>query len=139
MGRYPVVEGRARACWVSTVDDDGNEVAGVPLPEVAVPLATHLGWNLRHPDSGGAEQILNMQGATWDFPWTTEEQTAAGDRRTPVVHRYVDRADFLARVRVHVHALVAERYLLESDAEAVIAAAAIRWDGSGAAGADPAD
>ncbi|MCH9011027.1 MAG: hypothetical protein IIC21_10415 [Chloroflexi bacterium] len=38
---------------VPGVDEDGNEVAGIRLPDVAVPLATYTGWNARHSDIGG--------------------------------------------------------------------------------------
>ena len=31
---------------VPQIDRDGNEIAGILLPEIAVPLATHTGWNL---------------------------------------------------------------------------------------------
>src|SRR5437764_1927580 len=33
--------------YVSKTDSDGNEVAGVRLPDVTVPLATYTGWALR--------------------------------------------------------------------------------------------
>ena len=39
---------------VPAVDQDGNEVCGIRLPFQTVPLATHTGWNLRHPDIGRA-------------------------------------------------------------------------------------
>ena len=31
--------------YVTQVDADGNEIAGIRLPDIAVPLATHTGWN----------------------------------------------------------------------------------------------
>ena len=34
---------------VPNVDRDGNEVAGIQLPDQAVPLATYTGWNFRSP------------------------------------------------------------------------------------------
>ncbi|MGH8248825.1 MAG: alpha/beta hydrolase domain-containing protein, partial [Gammaproteobacteria bacterium] len=37
--------GKAFPMLVSQVDEDGNESAGLKLPEVAVPLATYTGWN----------------------------------------------------------------------------------------------
>ena len=33
--------------FVPVVDSDGNEVAGIRLPELTVPLATYTGWGLR--------------------------------------------------------------------------------------------
>src|SRR4029453_12539372 len=37
---------RPRAC---KVDADGNEAAGIRLPDIAVPLATYTGWNEYKP------------------------------------------------------------------------------------------
>ena len=42
---------------VSAVDGDGNEIGGIRLPAIAVPLATYTGWNVRHPDIGGVGQV----------------------------------------------------------------------------------
>ena len=33
--------------YVPKTDSDGNEIAGVRLPDVTVPLATYTGWALR--------------------------------------------------------------------------------------------
>src|SRR5207244_3655739 len=52
---------------VAAVDDDGNERGGIVLPEIAVPLAAFTGWNLRHPEIGGAEQRLAFAGSTLPF------------------------------------------------------------------------
>src|SRR5436309_1302773 len=49
----PPKSGAPYGTGVSAVDSDGNEVGGIVLPELAVPLATHTGWNLRHADIGG--------------------------------------------------------------------------------------
>ena len=68
--QIPPRDGPAYGSLVSAVDDDGNEVAGIALPEVRVPLATHTGWNLRHPDIGGAEQLLVFAGGTLPFART---------------------------------------------------------------------
>ena len=34
---------------VPAIDADGNERDGVRLPEISVPLASYLSWNLRDP------------------------------------------------------------------------------------------
>lgn len=113
---------------VSDVDRDGNEVAGIVLPELAVPLATHTGWNLRHPDIGGAEQLLVFAGATIAFARNRAEREAARDPRPSVEERYASRADYLDRVREAARSLIREGYLLEEDTELSLAAAARLWD-----------
>jgi Alpha/beta hydrolase domain len=124
----PPRPGRAYGSLVPAVDADGNEVAGLVLPELAVPIATHTGWTLRHPDIGGAEQLLVFAGATLPFPRTRAERVASGDPRASVEERYDSREDYLARVRQQARLLVRAGYLLEGDVELSVAAAARLWD-----------
>ena len=124
----PPTPGRPFGSLVSAVDPDGNEVDGIALPELAVPLATHTGWNLRHPDIGGAEQLLVFAGATIPFPRTRAERLASGDPRPSIEERYASRADYLERVRKAAVALAREGYLLEDDIALSVAAAARWWD-----------
>jgi alpha/beta hydrolase family protein len=113
---------------VSAVNADGNEVGGVALPELTVPVATHMGWNLRHADIGGVEQLLVFAGATLPFARTRRERDAAGDPRPSIAERYGSREDYLARVRDAAHALVKDGYLLEEDVETSAAFAVRMWD-----------
>ncbi len=48
----PPVEGKPYPQFVPAVDHDGNEVSGIRLPDLTVPLATYTGWNLRHAQMG---------------------------------------------------------------------------------------
>jgi alpha/beta hydrolase family protein len=124
----PPRQGSAYGARVSAVDADGNERAGIAVPEVSVPLATHTGWNLRHPESGGAEQILYFAGATLPFAATRAQREEAGDPRLSIAERYRSREDYLARVAAAARALAAEGYLLEEDVETSQAFAARMWD-----------
>jgi hypothetical protein len=124
----PPRPGTAYGTRVSAVDGDGNERAGITVPELAVPLATHTGWNLRHPDSGGPDQLLYFAGSTLPFARTRAEREAAGDPRPAIAERYRSREDYLARVGAAARALAAERYLLEDDVETSLAFAARMWD-----------
>ena len=124
----PPRPGPAYGTRVSAVDDDGNERAGIAVPELTVPLATHTGWNLRHPDSGGADQLLYFAGATLPFARTRAEREAAADPRPAIAERYGSREDYLSRVRAAAQALAAARYLLDEDVETSLAFAARMWD-----------
>jgi hypothetical protein len=110
------------------VDADGNEVAGIILPELAVPIATHTGWTLRHPDIGGTEQLLVFAGATLPFPRTRAERAQSGDPRRSVEERYASREEYLAQVRQQARLLVQAGYLLEDDVDLSVKAAARLWD-----------
>ena len=127
----PANVGRDYPCLVSQVDADGNEVAGIRLPLVAVPLATHLGWNRRHADIGGEGQTLStggasggtLRGSSIPFAATTAEREEAGDPRASIEERYGSRESFLAQVEAEAERLVAEGYVLREDVERLAAQA----------------
>ncbi len=124
-GALPCPDSRS---LVSAVDDDGNEIAGVRHPELAVPLATHAGWNPRHPSIGAPGELLDMLGSTLPFPRTRAERERRGDPRPSLEERYAGRDDYLARVRRAADELVAARWLLADDVEGIVTGARRLWD-----------
>ncbi len=124
----PPIPGKPFSSLVSAVDGDGNEIGGIILPEIAVPLAGHTGWNLRHPDIGGAEQLLVFAGAVIPMARNRAEREAAGDPRMSIAERYTSREQYLDRVRQAAEALAREGYLLADDVSLSVAAGARFWD-----------
>lgn len=124
---YPVRVGEPYPALVSAVDSDGNDVAGVRMPDVSVPLATYTGWNPRHPSNGHPEQLMGMQGSTFPFAATPAEGQP-GDPRPSIAERYPDREAYLERVRAAAQALVDARYVLAEDQELLEQLAAERYD-----------
>ena len=114
--------------YVSALDPDGNEVAGIRMPDVAVPVATYTGWNPRAPETGGKGQINLMQGSTFPFAATRAEREQRGDPRSSIEERYRDREDYLAQVRAAAEALVQQRYLLAEDVDLAVRLAGERYD-----------
>ena len=95
---------------VSAVDADGNETGGIRMPDVSVPVATHAGFNPRHPEGGGDGQLLEYLGSTVPLARTAEERAAARDPRPSVAERYASRDAYLAEVRKEAERLVESRY-----------------------------
>lgn len=124
----PARIGAPLALHASAVDADGNEVAGVRHPEVAVPLATYTGWNPRHPDIGGGEQNLRTAGASIRFARTKAEREASGDPRPSIAERYGSRQAYQAAIRTEAEALARGRYLLREDIDEVVDYAGQRYD-----------
>lgn len=114
--------------WVSTVDQDGNETAGVKMPDVEVPVATHTGFNPRHPVTGGVGQLLEYIGSSLPFARDRDSRLAAGDPRLSLAERYSSRDDYLQRVRTAAEALAAARYLLDEDIDLAVDLAGARYD-----------
>ncbi len=125
---FPPQIGGVFGSLVSAVDADGNEIAGVMLPEVAVPIAATTGWTLRHPATGGETQLLVFAGGTIPFAATRANRDANGDPRPSIEERYASKNDYLERVRAAGEALAAERYLLEEDVDISVAQASKYWD-----------
>ena len=123
----PPVEGAAYPHFVPAVDPDGNEVSGIRLPELSVPLATHAGWNLRHPQMGAPDRLMSLMGATIPFPATRAEREAKGDPRRSIEERYPDKAGYLEQVRREAQRLVDAGYLLAEDLEPVVDRASRRY------------
>jgi hypothetical protein len=113
---------------VAAVDADGNERAGIRLPDLSVPLATYTGWNVRHPNIGGPGQTLGLLGSTIPFPATLAEREASGDPRPSIEERYASKADYLRRVQLAAEALVQQGYLLTEDLPTVTEQASQRYD-----------
>lgn len=108
---------------VPAIDADGNEVAGLRVPEQAVPFATSTGWALRSAEGGAAGELCYLDGALYPFARTAEERAAAKDPRPALAERYRDKADYVARVRAAAQALEKEGYLLAEDIEKITARA----------------
>ena len=125
-----MVDGRVQPLpfLVPQVDGDGNELAGIRMPEVAVPLATATGWNFRSEAAGNTSDIMSLIGLYIPFAKTRAEREAHGDPRRGIDERYRSRADYLARVRKAIDDLVRKRYVLEQDVETIVSRAAAQWE-----------
>jgi hypothetical protein len=115
---------------VPAIDADGNEVAGIRLPDVAVPLATYTGWNLRAAKFGAEGMLAPYNGSYLAFARTRDERMKSGDPRPSVLERYPSRAAYLARVTQAALQLHADGFLLEEDVVAILRTAANRrlWE-----------
>ena len=113
---------------VPQVDADGNDVAGILDPEVAVPLATTTSWNFRRASVGNPGDIFQTLGSYIPFPRTRAEREADGDPRRSIEERYGGVDAYLERVRSAATQLIRQRYMLEEDLPAVLARARSHWD-----------
>jgi hypothetical protein len=120
--------GKTYTVLIPQSDADGNDLGGVRLPELAVPLATYTGWNLRDPSIGAPEQRLSFLGSFLPFARTRAEREKSGDPRPSVVERYASREQYLEKFGEAAKKLIRERFLLEEDLPAVLARGQREWD-----------
>ena len=124
----PANLGEPYPSYASTVDADGNELAGIRLPDLTVPVATNTGWVSRHPDMGGFGQVLDMMGSSLPFAALDAERAEQNDPRPSIAERYRDRDDYADRVREAAQKLAAQRYIVEDDVDVVVELALERYD-----------
>lgn len=119
----PSVVGRpSYTIFVSKVDEDGNEVAGIRLPEVEAPVATTTGWALRR--AGFSEnEGCESDGQHIPFKATKAERIVAGDPRLSLEERYQDHDGYVKAVTKAAQKLGKQRFLLPDDVQRYINAA----------------
>jgi hypothetical protein len=101
--------------FVPKTDSDGNDIAGVRLPDVTVPLATYTGWALR---SGvWADDGCEGSGQSIPFASTAVERAASGDPRPSIEERYRSFGEYQSAVLRAIDGLVKDRLLLCEDAD----------------------
>jgi hypothetical protein len=100
-------------------DADGIDLGGIRTVDVAVPVGTNLGWNLRAAGHRG-EDLCGLSGGFVPFSKTKADRTAKGDPRLSLEERYKDHSGFVVAVEQEAHRLVQKRFLLEEDAQDAI-------------------
>ncbi len=123
----PPAVGKPYLLLVPQLDDDGNELSGIRMPSISVPLATHSGWNLRAPAIGAPRELLQLTGGMHPYARTREER-ARGDTRASITERYASRAHYLERIAQQAAVLVEQRLLLNEDIPQVVDSAGVLWD-----------
>jgi hypothetical protein len=99
---------------------DGNDLGTLLLPDVAVPLATYTGWNLRHRDVGAEGMLALLMGSYLPFPRSREERLALGDPRESVAERYGSFDAYRKQFAGACDVLRERRYLLKEDADRLV-------------------
>jgi len=101
--------------FVPKTDSDGNDIAGVRLPDVTVPLATYTGWALRSGPQ--ANDGCESSGQYIPFAKTAADRAATGDPRPSVGERYPSFGMYRAAVNKAIDDLVKDRLMLCEDTD----------------------
>jgi hypothetical protein len=123
-GVYTIGPPRVRGHYVVRVPrsgPDGNDLGTLLPPDVAVPLATYTGWNLRRRDAGAEGMLASLAGSYLPFPRTPAERKATGDPRESIAERYGNFTQYRLRFALACEELIRRRYLLREDADRLLA------------------
>jgi hypothetical protein len=125
--REPPRVGNAFGVLVPQSDADGNDLGGVRLPELQVPLATYTGWNLRDPSIGAPEQRVSFLGSWIPLARTAEERKKSGDPRPSIAERYASRDEYMSKFAQAAKKLIEQRFLLQQDLPAILERGRLEW------------
>ena len=120
--------GTAYPSLVPQGDEDGNGLAGIRMPELAVPVATYLGWNRYNERTGPTHIVAVSNGSFIPFPRTRADRERTGDPRLSVEERYQSREQYLELITEAADDLVAKGYLIAEDVPRIVEQAGSRWD-----------
>ncbi|MFL6389284.1 MAG: alpha/beta hydrolase domain-containing protein [Terriglobales bacterium] len=108
-------------------DADGNDLGGVRLPELEVPLATYTGWNLRDPSIGAPDQRVSFLGSWIPLAKTADERKKSGDPRPSVAERYFSQEEYMRKFEQAAKKLIEQRFLLQEDLPAILERGRLEW------------
>ncbi len=115
----PPTSGDPYTVLVGRVDADGNMIDGVRHPNLAAPIGTYTGWNMRREGFGAGGQCAGS-GSFVPFAETAAERRASGDPRLSLEERYPSRQAYVDAVRREADELVGHRLLLRADADEIV-------------------
>jgi len=113
----PKLVGTPYPALVPKTDADGNDMAGIRMPDVAVPVATYTGWALR---ANSGDDGCDGAGQAIPFAKTKAERMMNNDPRPSLEERYATHEDYVQKVTAAANALKAQRLLLDEDVQRYI-------------------
>jgi hypothetical protein len=116
----PVPTGDAYGVLVPKVDSDGNEIGGVRLPEISVPMGTATGWAVRAANAGGGGELCYLDGSFQPLAKTKADRQAKSDPRPSIEERYSSKDDYLAKLRQAAEGLQRDGYILAEDVSRIV-------------------
>ncbi len=97
-----------------TTDGQGNDKAGVKMPDFATPLATFKGYSLRKTGFVAGDQN-SLSSSQLAFALTTSSKKL-GDPRQSIQELYVNKAGYVTKAYAAIDALVGDGLMLADDA-----------------------
>ena len=108
--------------FVPRTDADGHDIAGIRVPDIDAPLATHTGFGLRKA-SFAEGQLCGLNGSYLPLPKDVQERSAKRDPRLSIAERYSTQTAYVQQVRASAERLKTDGLMLEEDMARVLDAA----------------
>ena len=112
---------------VPQVGADGNELAGIRLPDIVVPVATYTGWNFRNEAVGGTKELVTLMGSSIPLPKTKSGRESSKDPRQSIEERYASHEAYMAATEKVADGLIKGGYVLADDKAQLMKRAEDEW------------
>src|SRR5205814_2269290 len=99
----------------------------IRMPEIAVPLATYLGWNFFNERSGPTTELASLTGSFIPYARTRADRERTNDPRPSIEERYKSKDAYLELISKSAADLVTKGYLLKEDVPRIVDQASARW------------
>ena len=118
--RQPPGIGNRYRVRVPRCGSDGNELGCLLPPEVAVPLATFTGWNLRNREAGAENELVGLNGSYLRLQASQADRRASGDSRLSLEERYGSLQQYRRQLIRYCVGQVQKGYLLTEDVDRIV-------------------
>lgn len=126
--RVPPQRGAPYKTLVIAPNEDGQDMAGVRLPDLEVPLGTYTGWNPQNAETGAPTRLSRWFGSFIPYARTVPERQVRNDPRPAITERYVSRDDYVAAFAEATLDLAGDELILGLDINPMIERAGTFYD-----------
>ncbi|MFZ4761318.1 MAG: alpha/beta hydrolase domain-containing protein [Alphaproteobacteria bacterium] len=116
------------ATRVPITNNLGNEISGIVMPQIQVPLGSYTGWNMRMNAAGAADMISPIIGSFIPFAKTPQEKEQLKDPRPSLMELYGKRAAYEEKLKDAALNMQRSGFLLEEDVQPLIQREMILFD-----------
>lgn len=118
--RVPPQHGKPYKTLVLASNEEGQDLAGIRMPDLEVPLGTYTGWNPQDAKTGAPERLSRWFGSFIPFARTVPERQVQNDPRAAITERYASQDDYVAAFAEATLALAGDELILGLDINPMI-------------------
>lgn len=126
--RVPPRRGQTYKTLVFNSNEDGQDMSGIRLPDLQVPLGTYTGWNPQNAETAAPTRLSRWFGSFIPFARTVPERQVRNDPRPAITERYTSRDDYVAAFAEATLALAGDELILGIDINPMIERAGTFYD-----------
>lgn len=126
--RVPPRPGEPYTTLVPSPNEDGQDLAGIRLPDLEAPLGTYTGWNPNNAETGAPNRLSRWSGSFIPFARTVTERQARSDPRPAITERYISRDDYVSTFAEATLSLASDELILGFDINPMIERAGMFYD-----------